>query len=280
MKLIDFKNKFSTSLTSHYSKGETDQLYFILIEDKLGFSKTDLIIKVNNEIEDSDLIELEKVLDELLSGKPIQYILGNTWFDGLKIEVNENVLIPRQETEELVDWMFKDNKFHSPIILDLCSGSGCISLALKNRIPNASVIGIDISEQAILLSNSNATKLNLEVEYFCKNILTESSENWKADLIISNPPYIRESERSLMSDLVLKNEPELALFVSDNDPLLFYRVISHFAFQSLSDGGKLYFEINEAFAKETFAILEVQGFKNIELKKDLNNKYRMIKGTK
>ena len=280
MKLIDFKNKFSTSLTSHYSKGETDQLYFILIEDKLGFSKTDLIIKVNNEIEDSDLIELEKVLDELLSGKPIQYILGNTWFDGLKIEVNENVLIPRQETEELVDWMFKDNKFHSPIILDLCSGSGCISLALKNKIPNASVIGIDISEQAILLSNSNATKLNLEVEYFCKNILTESSENWKADLIISNPPYIRESERSLMSDLVLKNEPELALFVSDNDPLLFYRVISHFAFQSLSDGGKLYFEINEAFAKETFAILEVEGFKNIELKKDLNNKYRMIKGTK
>ena len=280
MKLIDFKNKFSTSLTSHYSKGETDQLYFILIEDKLGFSKTDLIIKVNNEIKDSELIELEKVLDELLSGKPIQYILGNTWFDGLKIEVNENVLIPRQETEELVDWMFKDNKFHSPIILDLCSGSGCISLALKNKIPNASVIGIDISEQAILLSNSNATKLNLEVEYFCKNILTESSENWKADLIISNPPYIRESERSLMSDLVLKNEPELALFVSDNDPLLFYRVISHFAFQSLSDGGKLYFEINEAFAKETFAILEVEGFKNIELKKDLNNKYRMIKGTK
>ena len=280
MKLIDFKNKFSTSLTSHYSKGETDQLYFILIEDKLGFSKTDLIIKVNNEIEDSELIKLEKVLDELLSGKPIQYILGNTWFDGLKIEVNENVLIPRQETEELVDWMFNANKFHSPIILDLCSGSGCISLALKNKIPNASVKGIDISEQAILLSNSNATKLNLEVEYFCKNILTESSENWKADLIISNPPYIRESERSLMSDLVLKNEPELALFVSDNDPLLFYRVISQFAFQSLSDGGKLYFEINEAFAKETFAILEVEGFKNIELKKDLNNKFRMIKGTK
>lgn len=280
MKLIDFKNKFSTNLTSHYSKGETDQLYFILMEDKLGFSKTDLIIKVNQEIKDSDSHELEKALDELLKGKPIQYIVGNTWFDGLKIDVNQSVLIPRQETEELVDWIIKNNKFHSPIILDLCSGSGCISLALKNKIPNASVTGIDISEQAILLSKSNATKLNLAVKYFCKNILTESSENWRSDLIVSNPPYIRESERSLMSDLVLKNEPELALFVPDNDALLFYRVISHFAFLSLSEGGKLYFEINEALANETLAILEAEGFKNIELKKDLNNKYRMIKGTK
>jgi release factor glutamine methyltransferase len=277
MQINEYKTLFKSTLAERYPIGEIDQMFFLTIEEICNYSKTDFHLKADIVLEKSVEEKLIDVLEQLKKGRPLQYILGVSWFDHLKLKVNESVLIPRQETEELVDWIAKENRQDEPFILDLCSGSGCISLALKRRYPSASIEGFDISEEALVIAGENALSNQLDVKYTKADVLALDKLPSNLDIIVSNPPYVRDSERSLMSDHVLNYEPHLALFVSDEDPLLFYKAIARLSFEALVPGGKLYVEINEALANETVAVFEKVGFGNIVARKDLNERYRMIR---
>lgn len=228
-----------------------------------------------NEIID---IELGNVTEELSTGRPVQYIIGKTEFCGEEFSVREGVLIPRPETEELVMWTRDEAKeFPSPRILDLCTGSGCIAIALKKLIPTAMVTAVDLSIEALSIAQENATKLNADVRFLADDVLKGSPQlqNEQFDIIVSNPPYIPISEREAMHINVTKHEPEMALFVEDSDPLIFYREIAHIAQERLSKGGALLFEIHELLADETLQMLHNKGFE-AELRHDFLNKPRMI----
>ena len=228
-----------------------------------------------NEIID---IELGNVTEELSTGRPVQYIIGKTEFCGEEFSVREGVLIPRPETEELVMWTRDEAKeFPSPRILDLCTGSGCIAIALKKLIPAAMVTAVDLSIEALSIAQENATKLNADVRFLADDVLKGSPQlqNEQFDIIVSNPPYIPISEREAMHINVTKHEPEMALFVEDSDPLIFYREIAHIAQERLSKGGALLFEIHELLADETLQMLHNKGFE-AELRHDFLNKPRMI----
>jgi len=218
---------------------------------------------------------IKQIIAELKTNKPIQHIIGETEFFGLKFNVNEHTLIPRPETEELVQWIL-EHEFSSA--LDIGTGSGCIPIALmKNK--DAEISAIDVSESALLVAKENAKINEVEINFLLQDILKTTTLPMM-DVIISNPPYVLDKEKELMLDNVLANEPHLALFVPNNNPLLFYKKIAELAFISLSKNGFLFFEINERFGKETVAMLSAIGFVDIELKKDINDKDRMIKATK
>jgi len=209
--------------------------------------------------------------------EPIQYILGETEFYGLKLAVNPFVLIPRPETEELVQWIIKSQLPENCKILDIGTGSGCIALALKNELKNAEVFGTDISENALVVARQNAIKNNLDVDFFQADILKWEKIDWKTfDVIVSNPPYIRESEKKLIHPNVINHEPASALFVADSNPLVFYRSIAIFAKKQLSGNGLLFFEINENLGSEMKKMLICFGFSEIEIRKDINRKNRMV----
>lgn len=212
---------------------------------------------------------------------PIQQILGKADFYGLKFYVNEHVLIPRPETEELVDLIIKENKDFNPAILDIGTGSGCIPISLRKNIPNAMVSSIDVSEKALEVAKKNAEWNQVEINFILDDILNPSKEIApnSFDIIVSNPPYIRISEKEEMSNNVLKYEPHLALFVYNDDPLLFYKKIADVALKGLKPQGKIYFEINENFGAECKQMLENKGFKNVVLVKDLSNKNRILRGS-
>lgn len=277
MQLNEYRNYFKSELTERYPSGEIDQLFFLTIEEICALSKTDFQLKSESVLEATTEKKLIDILSQLRSGRPLQYILGVSWFDNLKLKVNESVLIPRQETEELVEWISKENRAADISILDLCSGSGCISLALKRRFPEATIEGYDISDGALAIANENAIANKLEVKYTKVDVLSLDKLPSNLDIIVSNPPYVRASEMSLMSEHVLNYEPHLALFVSDEDPLVFYKAIARFSYEALIPGGKLYVEINEALANETVAVFEKVGFGNIVARKDLNDRFRMIR---
>ncbi|MEO8796210.1 MAG: peptide chain release factor N(5)-glutamine methyltransferase, partial [Daejeonella sp.] len=229
---------------------------------------------------------LISILDELKTGKPLQYILGETEFYDLPFKVNPSVLIPRPETEELVDWIIKDllsRKQTKPEILDIGTGSGCIPIALKKNIPEAKVSAIDISGAALETAIKNSVLNKVEVKFHLHDILnTESGffNDSEFDIVVSNPPYVTLSEKNLMHQNVLEHEPHLALFVDDNDPLIFYKAITKFASAHLKKDGVLYLEINENLGGETVSLLKGFGFKNVELRKDLPGKDRMIRAEK
>jgi len=209
---------------------------------------------------------------------PIQYILGETEFYGLPFRVNDSVLIPRPETEELVDWIRSENNRNEALnILDIGTGSGCIAIALKHEFPNAAVEAFDISDKALETARSNAGLNKLDVEFSKVDILNVADQSKKWDIIASNPPYIPELEKSEIEANVLEHEPHLALFVPDNDPLLFYRHIALFAKKQLNPNGKLYFEIHRDYGKECMELLASLGFSEIELRKDISGNNRMIR---
>ena len=236
-----------------------------------------LVIPTGNQI-DRKVYEIVK---RLKNHEPIQYILGETIFFDLKISVNPGVLIPRPETEELVQWIVESISLSSPAILDIGTGSGCIALALKWFLKNANVSGLDYSEGAIRTARQNAKINKLDVSFFYTDIKDWRLKDWhNYDIIVSNPPYILEKEKLEMLDNVLKFEPEDALFVKNNEPLIFYRIIAGFAYKYLSSSGWLYFEINESFGRELMSLMLDEGFKNVELKKDINGKDRMLRGQK
>jgi release factor glutamine methyltransferase len=253
---------------------EAANIAHILMEHLTGMSKMDRIVyKDNPFLEEA---QLQTSLEALLQHQPIQYVIGKSWFYGLELMVNSQVLIPRPETEELVEWIVKDVK--TPVkILDIGTGSGAIPLALKKELPSAEVWSVDISEGALEVAAANSAQLNLAVHFEQMDILSPAQQLPAFDIIVSNPPYIRESEQADMEEQVVSYEPRIALFVPDHDALLFYRQIGLLAQEKLTAGGRLYFEINEAFGREVVALLEEQGFINVVLKQDIYGKDRMVR---
>ena len=248
---------------------------YLSIEHCLGYNRSDCIIHSEQEITSLIANRLKQINTDLKTNKPIQYILGETEFYGLKLKVNEHTLIPRPETEELVDWVLKQ-EFSSA--LDIGTGSGCIPIALAKHT-NASIMAIDVSENALEVAKENAILNAVKVKFILQDIL-QSESLPKVDLIVSNPPYVLDNEKLKMKKNVLDYEPDLALFVANNNPLIFYKKIAQLAFESLNESGKLFFEINEQFGRETITMLTKLGFVNIALKKDINDKDRMVKATK
>ena len=245
---------------------------YLSAEYCLGYNPSDCIIHANKTISSNILDQLRKIVVELKTKKPLQYILGEAHFCGMKIKVNESALIPRPETEELVDWILKES-FNSA--LDIGTGSGCIAVALA-KYSNAEISALDISVDALRLAQKNAKLANVNVLFNQHDILQEKLFD-KFDLIVSNPPYVLNSEKKEMNENVLNYEPNLALFVSDSNPLIFYNKIISLATNSLNRGGMLFFEINDRFANKLVNMLDNIGFVDIELKKDINDKDRMIK---
>jgi release factor glutamine methyltransferase len=264
-------------LTGIYPKSEIEGFIRIIFEAVCGLSFTEQVVKKHEKISLSDFEKIKSIISRLKNFEPIQYILGETEFYGLKLTVNPSVLIPRPETEELVQWIVQSELPENIKILDIGTGSGCIALALKSQLKKAEVSGVDISENALKVSRQNAQKNNLEVDFFQADILKWEQIAWKSfDVIVSNPPYIRESEKVWMHSNVLNYEPEKALFVSDSDPLIFYSSIAAFAKKHLAHNGILFFEINENMGYGMNEMLIGSGFSEIEIRKDINGKNRMV----
>ncbi|SFD03987.1 release factor glutamine methyltransferase [Chitinophaga sp. CF118] len=260
---------------------EAANIAHILMEHLTGMSKMDRIVYKDKLLSPEQEIRLQQSIEALLKHEPIQYVIGKGWFYGLELAVNSHVLIPRPETEELVEWIVNDVKT-AVKILDVGTGSGAIPLALKKELPQADVWSVDISAGALEIAAANAAQLNLAVHFEQVDILDNiaSQQLPMFDIIVSNPPYIRDSEQADMEEQVVAHEPRIALFVPDHDALLFYREIGLLAKEKLTPGGKLYFEINEAFGKEVVELLQEQGFTNVVLKQDIYGKDRMVRGDK
>jgi len=280
MVIKEYKTTFFKALSSLYDEKEIESFFFIILESYHNKKRIDLALNPSMTMDSIQLLRWESVLAELKKEKPIQYILGETEFYGLPFLVNENTLIPRPETEELVEWIISKNltvqKSNKLKILDIGTGSGCIAISLAKNLPNAHVSAIDVSENALAKAKRNAEINKVEVNFMLKNILETEHLTEQYDIIVSNPPYVRNLEKVEIKPNVLEYEPHLALFVDDNDALLFYKKIAQLAKQNLTKNGQLYFEINQYLGKEMIELLKNGGFKNIELKKDIYGNDRMI----
>lgn len=278
MKIKDLKNYLYQNLNFLYPKEEIQVFYFMLLNFYGNLSKTDILLYPEKDLDSSLEINILNAVNELKSEKPIQYILGETEFFSNRFFVDENVLIPRQETEELVDWIISETTHNKPIsILDIGCGSACISISLAKALPDARVTALDISEKAIAIAQKNAIENNVNIHFLKKNILEVDFLPEKYDIIVSNPPYVRELEKKEIRNNVLNYEPHLALFVSNEKPLIFYEKIAQLAKLSLNEGGKLFFEINQYLGEETKNTIIKEGFEKVELKNDLLGNVRMIK---
>ncbi len=270
---IDFVNNLKTI----YDEREADNIADWIFEKITGSKRLERRFKRNNELKESEIWQLQNYLKELLQHKPVQYVLQEAWFYKMKFFVNGNVLIPRPETEELVEWIINDASKPTNII-DIGTGSGCIGIALKKELPRANVTAIDRSEKALEVAKINSIELNAEINFLQINFLKE--EEWKSlqkyDLIVSNPPYIPIKEKEKLAKNVTEYEPGLALFVENNDPYIFYKKIAEFSKTHLESNGKIYVEVHEDFAKEVKTIFVNAGFE-VEIKKDIYGKERMIK---
>jgi len=266
-----------TSLVTHHSEGEAHSIARIVFEDAFGVYN----FKKETEFSDAQFAHFQKIKNRLANNEPVQYILGEADFYGLKFNVNPSVLIPRPETEELVAWIKETVQENSNLqtVLDIGTGSGCIPITLKKELPQLSISALDVSNTALETAIGNAQKNKVEVGFLQVDILEEKS--WevlqKFDIIISNPPYIPLKEKTLMPQQVLENEPHLALFTADEDPLIFYRKIAEFAQMHLFDGAYLFFECNEFNAKKVEKSLIESGFVSVEIKQDMQGKDRMIR---
>lgn len=279
MKLKDFRTFFNNELSELYPKKEVDAFFFRSVEAILDLQIMDVFMKENTNIEKENLSILQIIIGRLKLEEPIQYILGTTEFYGYTFNVNPGVLIPRSETEELIGWI-KETYTSNPeklSILDIGTGSGCIAITLKKEISNAEVSAMDISEKAIKTATKNASSNNVSVNFIEHDILSKASIECNFDVIVSNPPYVRNLEKEEIKNNVLNNEPHLALFVEDDNPLIFYKRIADFAKEHLKKDGTLFFEINQYLGEETKQMLLDKGFKDVVLKKDLFGNDRMIK---
>ncbi len=281
MLLKEYKSTFLKELSSLYDEKEIESFFYIVLESFHNLKRIDLALNPNMEMETMQLSSWRNVLEELKKQKPIQYILGETEFYGLPFLVNENTLIPRPETEELVELIISNNltiqKSNNLKILDIGTGSGCIGISLAKNLPNCQVTLLDVSLRALLVAEKNAEINKVNVDITRMDIIETTDLNTQFDIIVSNPPYVRNLEKAEIKPNVLEYEPHLALFVADNDALLFYRKIAQLAKKNLSKKGQLYFEINQYLGKETVELLENLGYKNIELNKDLYGNDRIIK---
>jgi len=275
------KSYFNERLKSQFSENEIKMIVRECVSRRLGLSVSDYLMSDASLLSESDLLYFRSIVKRLQSNEPFQYIIGSTLFYDLELKTDHRALIPRPETEELVDWILYDHSTNNSLrILDLCTGSGCIALALKSKLIDASVLAIDVSSEALTLAKENANKLNLKIELNEMDVLNPNSfESFNKNSLyiwVSNPPSIPAIDAADMSSNVLNFEPSIALFVEDEDPLLFYAVIATQAMLYLKKEGCLYFEINEQFAERLSHLLKDLGFVNIELRKDLQGKDRMM----
>ncbi|MGC4040207.1 MAG: peptide chain release factor N(5)-glutamine methyltransferase [Flavobacterium sp.] len=284
MQIKNYRDIFRKELQSVYDAQEIDSFFYIILEKIHRMKRIDLALNPETVMDFNQIRQWKSIASDLIKQKPIQYILGETEFFGLRFEVNENTLIPRPETEELVEWIIQSTEREvgngKMNVLDIGTGSGCIAISLAKNLPDAEVFAIDVSEKALETAKKNARINQVEVTFLLKNILETEGLGQTLDVIVSNPPYVRHLEKEEIKPNVLEYEPHLALFVDDNDALLFYRKIAELALKSLSPNGKLYFEINQYLGKETVCLLEGLGFKNIILRKDIYGNDRMIQSTK
>ncbi|WP_418638991.1 peptide chain release factor N(5)-glutamine methyltransferase [Winogradskyella sp.] len=289
MVLKELQHIFHIELDAIYGKHEVDSFFYLCTEHYLNVPRIQLTLEPGLAITKSETDTFFKILEDLKQQKPIQYILGETEFFGLPFKVNKNVLIPRPETEELVDLISRSVTslvVDKPMkILDIGTGSGCIAIALAKNLPNAKVYALDVSKEALKVAKQNAEINKVDINFIEASILDdtchsafEAESNF--DIIVSNPPYVRNLEKEEIKPNVLDNEPHLALFVEDDNPLLFYKAITNFAIKKLKDKGSLYFEINQYLGEETQQLLIDANFEAIELLKDLNGNDRMLKGEK
>lgn len=257
-----------------YGEEEGRQIAEMIVLAKGAITRNELLIESNKELEIKDI---DRIITQLREWRPVQYIIGVASFDDMDLEVGEGVLIPRPETEELVEWIASEAQ-QSAKIVDVCTGSGCIAIALRRRLSDSRVCGIDISKEALNIARRNAQKFAPSVEFIEGDALGDFSQlvDGKVDVVVSNPPYIPISHRELMRPNVTEHEPSIALFVDDNDPLLFYRSIARRARTMLRKGGKLYFEIYENFADEMRVMLSSEGYSNIVVREDFRGKQRMV----
>jgi release factor glutamine methyltransferase len=279
-----FRNHFINLLEDLYPIEELKSFFYLLAEKYLNLSRINIALQLNNELTPEEQSRFYQAVDRLRNHEPIQYILGETEFFGMPIIVNKQVLIPRPETEELVSWIIDDVDKKETTILDIGTGSGCIAISLAKKLKSAVVSAIDISNKAIEVAKKNALINNVNVEFSRVDVLNFEDklvlqDKWKSkfDIIVSNPPYVRMQEKKLMQLNVIDHEPDIALFVEDDNPLLFYRRISELSRQYLKHNGTLYLEINEYLGVEMEKMLNEAGFKHVDLKKDMFGKNRMIK---
>lgn len=281
MKIKDYRTQFIDVLTPIFDAGEAESFFYLILEEKQKLKRIDLALQPDLLFLDCEIVVWNSILEELKKEIPIQYLLGKTTFYGLDFEVNPNVLIPRPETEELVEWIIRNNlkieKFKDLKILDIGTGSGCIAISLAKNIINATVSAIDVSEQALVIAKKNAQNNSVNVSFINQNILETEDLGQQFDIIVSNPPYVRNLEKEEIKKNVLDNEPHLALFVEDKDALIFYKKIADLALKNLTTNGILFFEINQYLGPETVALLEELQFKDIELRKDIYGNDRMIR---
>jgi release factor glutamine methyltransferase len=271
-------NYFKDELKTYFDASELEQITHITFFYFFKINRIDLILKGGEHLSESELLKIIYTVKALKKDKPLAYILGQWEFYGLPFKVNEHTLIPRPETEELVDLILKENSVKLNVF-DVGTGSGCIPISLKKNNAAFNIFACDVSTEALEIAKENAVNNNVEVNFLKYNILENQTEkfNHQLDIIVSNPPYITVKEKELMSNNVLDYEPHLALFIDDDNPLLFYDAISNFAKINLKIGGKLYFEINEHYGKEVENLLINKGFKNVTILKDINNKDRIVK---
>jgi len=286
MNINKFRDYFNKTLKKLYPTSEIDTFLFLLLEEYLNFKRIDVVLKSNFEISPEDLTLLKSSTKLLEQEVPIQYILGKTEFYGFPFILNEHVLIPRPETEELVTSVLNKISKLEPLhpiekekklkILDIGTGSGCIPISLKRSLPFAEITAIDIANEALIIAQKNASLNKVNINFIQQNILKTTALDDIYDIIISNPPYVRVSEKIEIKNNVLKNEPHLALFVEDNNPLIFYSKIAELAKSHLTKNGTLFFEINQYLGKETVELIKLKGFNKIQLKKDIFGRDRII----
>jgi release factor glutamine methyltransferase len=284
--LKSIRHYFEQKLEKQFSPSEIKFMFQILTEERLKLSPAEQLISADFRLSESDLLHYRSCANRLLEHEPFQYIVGKTEFYDLMIHCGPEALIPRPETEELVDWMLEKIPTAEKA-MDLCTGTGCIALALQSVWKTSHMTAIDVSEKALTLAQKNASSLQIPVQLKQFDILNTSETHWNQlgqensfDCWVSNPPYIPVKQKEEMHENVLRYEPEIALFVSNEDPLIFYRIISEKALIYLKKDGCLFFELNEFLADESKELLEGLGFRDVEIKVDLQGKRRMIVGRK
>ena len=291
MTIKHYRDQFIQELTPLYDAGEAESFFYLILEAKHQLKRVDLALQPDLVFSKAELETWNLILEQLKKEIPIQYLLGTTHFYGLEFEVNSNVLIPRPETEELVDWIIQSRNFGTKFnpevsgqsskfkILDIGTGSGCIAISLAKNLPNAEVFALDVSDKALATAQKNAELNLVTIQFIHQSILETEDLGQQFDLIVSNPPYVRHLEKQEIKKNVLDNEPHLALFVDDNNALIFYRKIAELALKNLNPQGQLYFEINQYLGQETLDLLQEMGFKDITLRKDIYGNDRMIQCT-
>jgi release factor glutamine methyltransferase len=274
------KEYFFDSLDKSYPKEEVESFFYLLMDNFLGYSKSQVVFSLKNTMSESEMLKFYYAVKDLNNFKPLQYIIGTQFFYNHEFKVTEYTLIPRPETEELVDLIVKENPNFGGKLLDIGTGTGAIAISLNKVFADSKVTAFDVSRDALETAKMNNKVIGTNVEWIYQDILNPTYSEEKFDIIVSNPPYVLNSEKELMQANVLEYEPHLALFVEDSNPLLFYKAIIDFCKINLQKNGKLYFEINERYGKEIGDLLNLGGFFEVEIITDMQGKHRIVKGVK